>query len=113
MVVKIEKIFKALSDRSRLRIVNMLSQKSLCVCEIKEVLGLSQSTVSGHLRVLKEAELVIDEKDGLWVEYRLRRDKKFNAALLDLILETLIPDKIMAGDRMAASQAKREVICKR
>ncbi len=52
MVVKIEKIFKALCDRSRLRIINILSLKPLCVCEIAEVLGLSQSTVSGHLRVL-------------------------------------------------------------
>lgn len=113
MVMKIEKIFKALSDRSRLRIINMLSQKSMCVCEITQVLGLSQSTVSGHLRVLKEAELVDDEKDGLWVEYRLCRDKQFNADILDLILETLKPDKKMTDDRIAASQTNRELICRK
>jgi len=111
--MKIEKIFKALSDHSRLRIINMLNQKSMCVCEITEVLGLSQSTVSGHLRVLKEAELVDDEKDGLWVEYRLCRDKKFIATVLDLILETLEADEKMAKDKIAASQANREAICKR
>jgi ArsR family transcriptional regulator, arsenate/arsenite/antimonite-responsive transcriptional repressor len=113
MVAKIEKLFKALGDRSRLRIINMLSEKSLCVCEIKEILGLSQSTVSGHLRVLKEAELVEDEKDGLWIEYRLCRDKKLNDAVLDLILETLEPDKKMTDDRMAALKANRETICKK
>ncbi len=113
MVKKIEKILKALSDRSRLRIINMLSQKSMCVCEITEVLGLSQSTVSGHLRVLKEAELVDDEKDGLWVEYRLCRDKKFIADVLDLILETLEADEKMTKDRGTALKADRELICRR
>jgi hypothetical protein len=47
------------------------------------------------------------------VEYRLCRDKQFNAAVLDLILETLEPDKKMADDRMAASRANREAICKK
>ncbi|MGD2089620.1 MAG: metalloregulator ArsR/SmtB family transcription factor [Candidatus Aminicenantes bacterium] len=59
MLGKIEKTLRALGDRSRLSIINMLGEKSLCVCEIKEVLKLSQSTVSGHLRVLKEANRYI------------------------------------------------------
>jgi len=112
MISKIEKILKALGDRSRLRIINMLGEKPMCVCEITEVLGLSQSTVSGHLRVLKEAELVEDEKDGLWVEYHLCKDKKFNSDILDLILEALKSDKKMEEDRKAALQANRDMICK-
>ena len=112
MTMNIEKIFKALGDRSRLRIINMLSEKAMCVCEITEVLELSQSTVSGHLRVLKEAELVEDEKDGLWVEYHLCKDKKFNSDILDLILEALKSDKKMEEDRKAALQANRDMICK-
>jgi len=111
--MKIEKIFKALSDRSRIRIINMLSQKSMCVCEITEVIGLSQSTVSGHLRLLNEAELVEYEKNGLWVEYRLSRDKKFNTAVLDLVLEAVKADEKMEEERKKALQASREVICKK
>jgi len=112
MTLNIEKIFKALGDRSRLRIINMLSEKAMCVCEITEVLGLSQSTVSGHLRVLKEAELVEDEKDGLWVEYHLFNDKTFNSDILDLILEALKSNQKMEEDRKAALQANRDMICK-
>jgi len=113
MLSKVEKILKALGDKSRLRIINMLGEKSLCVCEIKEVLKLSQSTVSGHLRVLKDAELVEDEKDGLWVEYRLCKDEKFNSDIVNLIREALESDRKMEEEREMALQANREVICKR
>ena len=113
MVANLEKIFKALGDKNRLRIINMLAEKSLCVCEITAVLKLSQSTVSGHLKVLKEAELVADEKDGLWVEYRLCSEKTFVFQILGIILETLESDKRMAQERKAASRADRVVICKK
>ena len=91
----------------------MLAEKSLCVCEMTEVLKLSQSTVSGHLRVLKDAELLEDEKDGLWVEYRLCRDYRFHSLLLDLILEELQSDRKMVEERKKAAQADRSVICKK
>jgi ArsR family transcriptional regulator len=112
MVAKVEKIFKALGDKSRLRIINMLSVKSLCVCEMTEVVELSQSTVSGHLRVLKDAGLVEDKKDGLWVEYRLNKNDDFIAGILDLTLNRLNSDKIMEEERNAALKANRAVICK-
>jgi ArsR family transcriptional regulator len=113
MIAKVEKIFKALGDRSRLRIINMLGEKAMCVCEITEVLKLSQSTVSGHLRVLKEAELVEDEKDGLWVEYRLCKDEKFISDVVNLIKEALKSDRKMEEEREMALQANRELIFKR
>jgi ArsR family transcriptional regulator len=113
MIAKIEKIFKALGDKSRLRILNMLGEKSLCVCEITQVLKLSQSTVSGHLRVLKDTGLVEDEKDGLWVEYHLCKDEKFNDDIMDLILDALKSDPKMEEERKKAFQANREAICKK
>ena len=64
-------IFKALSDKSRLRILKMLQKKSLCVCEITEILQLATSTVSNHLSILKETGLIIDEKDKKWINYRI------------------------------------------
>jgi ArsR family transcriptional regulator len=113
MLAKIEKIFKALADKNRLRIINMLGEKSLCVCEITEVLHLSQSTVSGHLKVLKDAGLVEDEKNGLWVEYRLCKDEKINADIVNLTREALESDPKMEADREKALCANREVICKK
>jgi ArsR family transcriptional regulator, arsenate/arsenite/antimonite-responsive transcriptional repressor len=113
MIRDVEKMFKALGDKSRLRIVNMLSQKALCVCEITQVLQLSQSTVSGHLKVLKEARLVEDVKDGLWVEYRLNRDEPFISKILKTVTEALAADASMENERESAKKADREVICKR
>ncbi len=65
------KVMKALSDPSRVKMVKVLQRRELCVCEIQEALGLAQSTVSKHLKILEEAGLVDYYKDGLWVNYRL------------------------------------------
>ena len=65
--------FKALSDPSRVAIVNRLAgAKDVCVCDFTGTLGLSQPTVSHHLRVLREAGLVeVARRRGTWVHYRL------------------------------------------
>ena len=63
------RIFKALSDPNRLRILKMLQIRSLCVCEITEVLQLATSTVSKHLSILKDTDFIIEEKNGKWVNY--------------------------------------------
>jgi len=113
MIAKIEKIFKALGDKNRLRIINILSERSLCVCELTEVLNISQSTVSGHLRVLKDAGIVEDKKDGLWVEYRLSQKDRFIFGMLNLTLSILESHENLEEERKAAQIASREVICKK
>ena len=65
------KVMKALSDPNRVKIMKMLQLRPLCVCEIKEALGIAQSTASKHLKLLEDAELVRSFKDGLWVNYSL------------------------------------------
>ena len=65
------KVTKALSDPNRVKIIKMLQQRALCVCEIQAALKLAQPTVSKHLKQLEEAGLVDSQKDGLWVNYRL------------------------------------------
>ncbi len=65
------RVMKALSDPNRVKMVKMLQTRPLCVCEIKEALGIAQSTVSKHLKILEDAELVRSFKDGLWVNYSL------------------------------------------
>ena len=65
------KVMKALSDPNRVKIVKMLQHRVMCVCEMKEALGISQPSVSKHLKILEEADLVKNRKDGLWVNYYL------------------------------------------
>jgi len=65
------KVLKALSDPNRIKMMKMLQARPLCVCEIKDGLGIAQSTASKHLKILEDAELVGSFKNGLWVNYSL------------------------------------------
>ena len=87
------RVMKALSDPSRVKVVKMLQQKPMCVCEIQAALGLAQPTVSRHLKVLEEAGLVDSSKDGLWVNYSLSAGGSPYAATLlgNLDLHTGMP----------------------
>jgi ArsR family transcriptional regulator, arsenate/arsenite/antimonite-responsive transcriptional repressor len=64
-------IFKALADENRIRILNLLKNGELCVCDIEAVLGIKQSNASRHLNRLKTAEIIVSEKKSQWVYYRL------------------------------------------
>jgi len=66
--------FHALSDETRLQIVEMLSHGERCVCELQDVLDAAQSRLSFHLKVLKDAGLVTDRKEGRWMYYAVNRD---------------------------------------
>jgi ArsR family transcriptional regulator len=67
------RLFKALGDETRLRIVALLSHGQLCVCHLEEALRLSQPNVSRHLGVLRAAGVVAPRREGSWVYYRLAR----------------------------------------
>jgi ArsR family transcriptional regulator len=67
------RLFKALGDETRLRIVALLSHGELCVCHLQAALGLSQPTVSRHLATLRAAGVVEHRRDRKWVYYRLMR----------------------------------------
>ena len=109
---ELEKIFKALGDRNRLRILKMLEVKPMCVCEVTAVLGIAQSSVSRHLSILRGAGLIIGEKDGLWVEYSL-------VGSTDDILATIMiglrrwgnSDTRIQRDREMAETVSREELC--
>ena len=64
-------LFKALSDETRLRILNLLRGGELCVCEVMDVLQMPQPRISHQLRILKGAGLVVDRREGKWVIYAL------------------------------------------
>ena len=63
------RVMKALSDVNRVKIMKMLQQKTMCVCEIRAALKIAQPTASKHLKILEEAGLVGSRKEGLWVNY--------------------------------------------
>jgi len=66
--------FRALSDETRLEIVELLSHGERCVCELQTALDAAQSRLSFHLRTLKHAGLVTSRREGRWVYYALNRD---------------------------------------
>lgn len=82
-------LFKALADPHRLNILAQLAaaREEVCVCEFTDTLPLNQPTVSHHLRVLREAELVTCERRGTWVYYRLAGDAR--SRLKDALDRTL------------------------
>lgn len=66
------RIAKALAHPSRLMVLEALEDREMCVCELTDLVGADQSTVSKHLAVLKQAGLVEDRKDGVMVYYRVK-----------------------------------------
>ncbi len=67
-------LFHALSDETRLAVLDMLRNGERCVCELQDALDAAQSRLSFHLRVLREAGLVQDRKEGRWMYYRINPD---------------------------------------
>jgi ArsR family transcriptional regulator len=68
---RVDRMFRALSDRTRRRILNLLREGELCVCDIVAVLRVPQPTASRHLAYLRRCKLVVARKQGLWSYYRL------------------------------------------
>ena len=102
-------IFKALSDETRLRVVKLLEERELCVCELIQVLNMSQPRISRHLGVLKNAGLVNDRREGKWVYYSLQKsaaDKELQTVLNSLLsLENANP--IVLQDKEKLKKAIR------
>jgi ArsR family transcriptional regulator, arsenate/arsenite/antimonite-responsive transcriptional repressor len=81
------KIFKALSDETRLRILKLLEHGELCVCDIVASLDQIQPKVSFHLNVLKEAGFIKDRKQGKWIHYSIDDSDIFKRFLMLSLLE--------------------------
>jgi ArsR family transcriptional regulator len=106
-------VFKAMGDPSRIRILKMLEARKLCVCEVREALSLSTSTVSKHLSVLRDADLIIDSKDGKWVNYQLnhRSESSFVRSQLALVKQSFADDEQVIADRKKLQKVDRNTIC--
>jgi ArsR family transcriptional regulator len=98
---------RLLGDETRFRIFSLLTRSELCVCEIEDATGLSQSLVSNHLAALRRAGLVDsrrDDEDGRWIFYRANRDA---AAALRERLVDLLDVQLSSGDRRRAEEVCR------
>ena len=85
MVKTQSRLFKALGDTTRLKIMMLLNIREMCVCEIMVALNLTQPTASHHLGILEAVDLVKDRREGKWVFYSLK-DKRF-ANLIRVLME--------------------------
>jgi ArsR family transcriptional regulator, arsenate/arsenite/antimonite-responsive transcriptional repressor len=96
---RLETLFRALADPVRLRILNLVNGREICVCYFVEIFGLVQPTVSRHLAYLRNAGIVAARRQGKWMHYRLRdQDDPAVRAILAETLENLRRDVAMQGD---------------
>jgi ArsR family transcriptional regulator len=110
MLKQIEETFKIFADRNRIRIVNLLARRRMCVCELAYVLGVSQPSVSRHLRKMKQVGLIADEQEGYWTNYYLLRKQKCCDDIL-CCLEGWGRDARLKADLDKLNKADRKKIC--
>ncbi|MDR4947117.1 ArsR/SmtB family transcription factor [Neobacillus cucumis] len=78
-------VLKLLGDKTRLTIVAILKQRECCVCEFLEVFDMSQPSISQHLRKLKDAGMVKEERRGQWIYYSLNSESDLNGLIEDIL----------------------------
>ncbi len=107
------KVMKALSDPNRVKMVKLLQRRVLCVREIQEPLGLAQSTVSKHLKILEEAGLITYSKKEWWVNYRSADGNRnpYLASLLGNLRHWLEEDPDVEAIIARLSEIRREIGC--
>lgn len=104
----------ALSDETRWRLIRLLFDEPMCVCELADILGLPQSSASSHLQILRQAGLLESERRGKWIYYRVTRSRR---TLLNQLTATFAAgpesDRVLAGDATRARRrlATREQSC--
>jgi ArsR family transcriptional regulator len=109
------KVMKALSDANRVKIIKLLQQKMMCVCELQGALKIAQPTVSKHLKILEEAGLVDYVKDGLWVNYFLADGKAspYASSVLGNLKHWLEEDPEIAELVKKVPFLNREELCRK
>jgi ArsR family transcriptional regulator len=99
-------LFAALVDRTRLRLLNLIAGREVCVCYLVEVLRQSQPKISRHLAYLRKAGVVAARREGKWMHYRIQRPEGAAiTSILDTVLESLKSDREMQSDLTRLSRA--------
>ena len=103
------KTLKALSDETRLRILNILLEKECCVCEVMQALAISQSRASRNLGILQDAGLLKAQRDGVWIVYSVdwQTANRYAAPLAKLLRNFPINNGALEKDIERLKHAKR------
>lgn len=105
-------IFKALSDETRLRILSLIWDNDMCVCEIEACLGLTQSNASRHLTALKNAGILSSYKQAQWAHYKLNEDFcQKNKELIDYLAKRLKSLQSYESDTKKVAECKQTDMC--
>ena len=104
---------KALSDPNRVTIVKLLEEKELCVCELQALLGLAQSTVSKHLKLLEDAGLVSGRRQGSWIIFKLMTSdgSPYGLNMLKLLPGWLNNEREIQNLKLQLKDVDRQRIC--
>jgi ArsR family transcriptional regulator, arsenate/arsenite/antimonite-responsive transcriptional repressor len=103
------KAFKALSDETRLRILNLLLERECCVCEVMQALNISQPRASRNLSTLYDAGLLKLRREGLWALYSIDREglREHYSNLVEAVRKALEGNETALQDRQRLRSAKR------
>ena len=106
---KLVKAFKSLSDQTRLRMVNLLLQRECCVCEVMQVLNISQTRASRNLSLLLDAGFLKQRRDGLWAYYSIDKSllEDYLSSLLEGVAAGLKDSPVGAQDTERLKKARR------
>lgn len=111
LIKDLDKIVKASADANRIRILNMLQGKKMCVCEIAFVLGISQPSVSRHLKKLRSAGFIESENEGLWTNYYLCPQNHYAKNFIKNLDLWVSGNGVLTEDKKKISKADRGKLC--
>jgi ArsR family transcriptional regulator len=107
MIVDVSEVLKALADPNRLRILNLLHERTLCVCDLEAILDLNQSNLSRHLSKLKQAGIVNAQKKALFTYYSRKPLPEPYGPIVDSLCEAIHSDPPWESDRVQLSKRLR------
>jgi ArsR family transcriptional regulator, arsenate/arsenite/antimonite-responsive transcriptional repressor len=101
-----QQFFQALSDNTRLRLLNLIGEQEVCVCYLVEILGSPQPKISRHLAYLRNAGIISARREGKWMHYRIAMPPHIGATqILRQTLDWLKEDKAMQADKTRLAKA--------
>ncbi len=107
-------ILKALSHENRIRIINLLDQQELCVCELENIMEINQSNASRHLTKLKQAGLIEGQQSAQWIYYKINENTLTKHPFLQSIIENELdsPDICQADNKRLAKYQASGLSCR-
>jgi len=107
MLMEVSEVLKALADPNRLRILNLLHDRTLCVCDLEAILNLNQSNLSRHLSRLKQAGMVSAQKKALFTYYARKTLPEPYGSIVDDLCEAIHADPAWESDRVRLEKRLR------